>query len=134
MVVRMPNFDQAAEYLAVSGATKLTRQDRKHLEILEAAIGTKFCRTGCDGCYGSCPSQVPIWDILRYKMYFENYGDQKYAMSKYSQIPAASSAAACARCGAPCESACKYKLPVRERLLEAHAQLTFAGPGPEVQS
>lgn len=131
MVVRMPNFNQANEYLAVSGTTRLTQQDRRQLETLEAAITTRYCRPGCDACYGSCPQEVPIWDILRYKMYFENYGDQKYAMAEYRQIPASSSAAACAGCSAPCEAACRYGIRVRERLLEAHTQLTFAEPGSE---
>ncbi len=131
MVVRMPNFDLAGEYLAVSGATSLTRENRRHLDILEAAISAKYCRPGCDGCYGSCPKEVPVWDILRYKMYFENYGDQKAAMAKYSQIPVAQTAAVCAGCSAPCEAACPYGLPVRDRLLEAHGQLNFAQPVPE---
>ena len=134
MVVRMPNFDQATEYMAVSGTTRLTRQDRKHLDILETAIGKQFCRTGCDGCFGSCPRGVPIWDILRYKMYFENYGDQKYAMVKYGQIPASQTVDGCAACPAPCDSACRYGLPVRKRLLEAHAQLTFALSKPEEEA
>jgi predicted aldo/keto reductase-like oxidoreductase len=127
MVVRMPNFDQADEYLAVSGITKLTPEDHEHLETLEAAISTSYCRPGCDGCYGSCPRDVPIWDILRYKMYFENYGDQKYAMAKYQRIPVSQTAATCAGCGAPCVAACRYHLPVQNRLREAHNQLTFTG-------
>jgi predicted aldo/keto reductase-like oxidoreductase len=130
MVVRMPNFDQANEYLAVSGTTRLTRRDRGFLATLERAIGDKYCRPGCDGCLGSCPKDVPIWDILRYKMYFENYGDQKYAMAKYSRIPGSQTAAACAGCSAPCEASCRYNLRIRERLLEAHAQLTFPSPMP----
>jgi uncharacterized protein len=128
MVVRMPNFDQADEYLAVSGTTRLTPADRENLEILEAEITTRYCRPGCDACHGSCPDEVPIWDVLRYKMYFENYGEQKYAMAKYRKIPVSRNASACAGCSAPCEPTCRYRLPVRERLLEAHAQLSFAGP------
>jgi uncharacterized protein len=131
MVVSMRNFDQVAEYLAVSGTTSLTQRDKKHLETLEAAISTSYCRPGCDGCYGSCPQGVPVWDILRYKMYFENYGDQKFAMERYGLIPVSASAAACAGCRAPCEQACRYRIPVRARLLEAHNQLTFTSPAPE---
>jgi len=128
MVVRMPNFDQVAEYLAVSGSTTLTPRDEEYLDVLESAISTKYCRPGCDSCYGSCPREVPIWDILRYKMYYENYGDQKYAMERYQRIPEPNTAAACAGCSAPCSTACRYHIPVRERLLEAHSQLTFARP------
>jgi predicted aldo/keto reductase-like oxidoreductase len=71
---------------------------------------------------------VPIPDILRYKMYFENYGDQKNAMAKYRSIHPSQTAAACAGCHAPCEASCRYNLRIRERLLEAHTQLTFAAP------
>ncbi len=131
MVVRMPNFDQANEYLAVSGTTRLTKRDHELLGILEEAISARYCRPGCDDCHGSCPREVPIWDILRYKMYFENYGEQKHAMAEYTQIPAPNSAACCAGCSAPCEAACRYRIPVRQLLMEAHTQLTFAGPGPE---
>jgi predicted aldo/keto reductase-like oxidoreductase len=134
MVVSMRNFDQVAEYLAVSGTASLTRKDKKHLDTLESAIGRKYCRPGCDGCFGSCPRGVPIWDVLRYKMYFENYGDQKYAMEKYARISAPNTAASCGGCNAPCEAACRYRIPVRERLLEAHAQLSFASPSPEEES
>ncbi len=131
MVVRMPNFDLAGEYLAVSGATSLTRENRRHLQVLEAEISAKYCRPGCDGCYGACPKEVPIWDILRYKMYFENYGHQKAAMAEYRQIPVAQTASVCVGCSAPCEAACPYGLAVRDRLMEAHSQLSFAGLAPE---
>ena len=131
MVVSMRNFDQVAEYLAVSGSTALTRRDQQYLETVKASIGNRYCRPGCDGCYGSCPQGVPIWDVLRYKMYFEHYGDQKFAMERYGLIPVANRASVCYGCPAPCDKACRYGLPVRNRLLEAHAQLTFAAPGPE---
>jgi len=134
MVVSMRNFEQVGEYLAVSGTTGLARQDKKYLEILKAEISPKYCRPGCDGCFGSCPRAVPIWDILRYKMYFENYGDQKFAMQRYGRIPEATSAAACAGCSAPCEAACRHGVAVRARLLEAHSQLNFAAPVPQEES
>jgi len=126
MIVGMRNYDQINEYLSVSGTTSLSLEDRSRLEILEAAATKRYCRPGCDGCLGSCPADVPIWDILRYKMYFENYGDQKYAMNLYRQLPASQTVGMCVNCPAPCDSACRYGLPVRERLLEAHRQLTLA--------
>jgi predicted aldo/keto reductase-like oxidoreductase len=126
MIVGMRNYDQINEYLSVSGTTSLNQEDQRRLEILEAAATRSYCRPGCDGCYGSCPADLPIPDILRYKMYFENYGDQKYAMNLYRQLPASQTAEICVNCSAPCNSSCRYELPVRERLLEAHRQLTLA--------
>jgi predicted aldo/keto reductase-like oxidoreductase len=126
VVIRMPNFDQVNEYLAVSGTTKLTGQDRRHLDIVSASIGAQYCRPGCSGCYGVCPRDVPVWDVLRYKMYFENYGEQKRAIERYRQVPVAQRASACADCEAPCERTCPYRVRVRERLVEAHRQLSLA--------
>jgi predicted aldo/keto reductase-like oxidoreductase len=126
VVIRMPNFEQVDEYLAVSGTARLGAEDRRHLEIVEASVGARYCRPGCSGCYGACPRDVPVWDVLRYKMYFENYRDEKRAIERYHEIPAVHRASACAGCDAPCERTCPYGVRVRERLVEAHAQLSFA--------
>jgi len=126
MIIGMRNYDMVSEYLSVSGTTSLTDEDSGHLETLRAAISPVYCRPGCDGCLGSCPHDVPVANILRFKMYFENYGDEKYAMRRYRELPASQSAAVCADCSAPCEDACIYNLPVRRRLIEAHSQLTMA--------
>jgi predicted aldo/keto reductase-like oxidoreductase len=125
MVVRMPSFDQADEYLAVSGTTRLGAEDRRNLEIVRAAVTHVYCRPGCDGCLGACPRNVPVADILRYKMYFENYREEKYAIGKYDEVPAARRAGNCRDCDAPCEAACPYGVRIRERLAAADTQLTL---------
>jgi predicted aldo/keto reductase-like oxidoreductase len=125
IVIRTRNYDQVDEYLSVSGTTSLTARDERHLETLAAAIGPEYCRPGCDGCADACPRGVPIADVLRYRMYYEHYGDQKFAMERYGLVPARNRATECGGCPAPCESACPYGLRVRSRLLDAHAQLTW---------
>ena len=125
MVVSMANYDRVNEYLAVSGATTLTAEDRHDLRTLAAAIGPIYCRPGCDACLGTCPSNVPIADVLRYKMYFEHYGEEKSAMERYRQVPVSERAGACLSCRAPCEQACRYGVRVRERLVDAHRQLSI---------
>lgn len=125
MVVRMPSFDQADEYLTMSGTTRLEAGDHHHLEMLAAAVSRDYCRPGCDGCHGACPRDVPVADILRYKMYFENYREEKYALAKYLEVPAARRAWNCADCTSPCEAACPYGVRIRERLNAAHRQLTL---------
>jgi predicted aldo/keto reductase-like oxidoreductase len=126
MIIGMRNFDQVDEYLSVSGYESLDEADEAMLASLEAAIGNIYCRPGCSACYGSCPQNVPIWDVLRYKMYFENYRDEKYAMERYERLPASRTAEACLGCDAPCEKACIHNIPIRARLAEAHNQLRFA--------
>lgn len=126
VVIRMPNVDRVAEYLAVSGTTRLTKENREHLELAAAAISPIYCRPGCSGCEGACPRDVPVPDVLRYKMYFEHYGAEKRAMQKYGQVPVSQRASDCAECDAPCERACPYGVRVRERLVDAHRQLSLA--------
>jgi predicted aldo/keto reductase-like oxidoreductase len=126
LVVSMPNYDRVAEYLAVSGTTALAARDRRYLETVAAEIGPRYCRPGCGACHDACPRGVPVADILRYKMYFEDYGEEKFAMQRYGLVPASARPSRCAGCEAPCETACPYGLRVRERLVEADRQLRFA--------
>lgn len=126
LVVSMRNYDQVAEYLAVSGATALTSRDRRYLELVAAEVGPQYCRPGCRDCYDACPHGVPVADILRYRMYFEHYGDQKFAMQRYALLPVSQRPLPCAGCDAPCEIACRHGLRVRDRVTGADRQLRFA--------
>ena len=126
LVVSMPNYDRVAEYLAVSGTTTLAARDERYLETVAAEIGPRYCRPGCGACHDACPRGVPVADILRYKMYFEDYGEEKFAMQRYGLVPASARPSRCAGCEAPCEAACPYGLRVRDRLSEADRQLRFA--------
>ena len=81
LVVSMQNYDRVAEYLAVSGTTSLTPRDRGYLQTIAAEVSPRYCRPGCRACHDVCPQGVPVADILRYKMYFEDYGEEKFAHS-----------------------------------------------------
>jgi ferredoxin len=59
-------------------------------------------------------------------MYFEDYGEEKFAMQRYGLVPASVRPSRCEACDAPCEGACPFGLRVRERLSEADRQLRFA--------
>jgi predicted aldo/keto reductase-like oxidoreductase len=126
LVVSMQNYDRVAEYLAVSGTTSLTARDERYLDTVAAAVGPRYCRPGCGSCHAACPHGVPVADILRYKMYFEDYGEEKFAMQRYGLVPTSTRPSRCEGCAAPCETACPYGLRVRERLSEADRQLRFA--------
>jgi predicted aldo/keto reductase-like oxidoreductase len=126
LVVSMPNYDRVAEYLAVSGTTRLSARDERYLATVAAEVGPRYCRPGCGACHDVCPRGVPVADILRYKMYFEDYGEEKFAMQRYGLVPASARPSRCAGCEAPCEAACPYGLRVRDRLSEADRQLRFA--------
>lgn len=122
--ITMTSIEQIDEYVAMSGNSGLSSKERKILEGYGALLDRDYCRPGCNGCLGSCPHNVPIHDILRYRLYFNNYSHEKYAMSRYARLPKSRTAVMCRSCPAPCEDHCPYNLAIRSKLIEAHSELT----------
>jgi hypothetical protein len=122
LVVTMSRFEQIDEYLYASGKA-VTANDVALLERYDQLTGNHYCRPGCGECLDSCPYGVPIDDILRYQMYARSYGQEKVAMDDYAGVDPSRNAAHCATCPAPCEAACPYDLPIRNRLTQAHREL-----------
>ncbi|MEO5364284.1 MAG: aldo/keto reductase [Magnetococcus sp. DMHC-8] len=124
LVVTIKTVDDLNLYLQASG-TLFTAADQRALDQYAALHGQSYCRTGCGDCMTACPQGVDIANILRYQMYFEDYGDEKRAMQSYAALPR--SAAPCLDCPAPtCTQACEHGLPVAGKLQAAHRTLTFA--------
>lgn len=124
LVVTMKSARDIDFYLQASGEA-LTAADMEVLDRYAALHGRDYCRTGCGDCETACPQGVPIASILRYQMYFDNYGDEKQAMRSYSGLPR--NVTACADCtDQVCNSACPYGLPVAFKLQAAHEALSFA--------
>lgn len=123
LVVTIKSVGDMGEYLQASGE-KFTKADSRILKQYEASYSDSYCRTGCGDCVGTCPSGVEIATILRYQMYFENYGMEKRAMEGYAKLEG--NAACCASCDdSSCEKACPYGLPVASMLRRAHEDLSF---------
>ena len=72
----------------------------------------------------ACPEQLPIHDVLRHRMYFEDYGWEKEAMRLYAGLDR--KADACVGCAAPCTGSCPHGIPIQQRTSEAHSLLTLA--------
>ncbi|MBF0183275.1 MAG: aldo/keto reductase [Magnetococcales bacterium] len=124
LVITIKTVDDLNLYVQASG-TPFTAADQRALDHYVALYGQSYCRTGCGDCMGSCAQGVDIANILRYQMYFADYGDEKRAMQNYAQLNN-SSAAACLTCTTPtCNGACHHALPVSAMLQAAHRSLTF---------
>jgi len=121
--ISMGTIEDIDELVAVSGRPKMSMKEKKVLEGYCALLGSDYCRPGCDGCLDSCPNNVPVHDILRYRLYFNNYGMEKYAMNMYSKLPELRRAGQCASCAGYCTSSCPYNIEVRSRLMRAHEEL-----------
>jgi predicted aldo/keto reductase-like oxidoreductase len=115
-VISFFEFQHVDEYLRASGG-ELSREDVAILERYDQLVAGSYCAPHCGACLGSCPEQVAINDVLRHRMYFEDYGDEKEAMRLYSNLE--KSASVCASCSAPCTGACPFGIPIQERMVEA---------------
>jgi ferredoxin len=94
------------------------------LEEYDRQILGSYCAPHCGQCLGACPEQLAIHDVLRHRMYFEDYGDEKEAMRLSSRLER--DASVCAGCAAPCAGACPVGIPIQERMVGAHEMLTLS--------
>lgn len=124
LVVTMRSADQVDEFVAASGGVKVTQTDRRLLHQYAALNDATYCRPLCNACEASCPQGVPIADVLRHKMYFEDYGDERVAREQYSAF--VRNASACVSCAhEQCVGACPGGLSIPELTRRAHRVLAI---------
>jgi aryl-alcohol dehydrogenase-like predicted oxidoreductase len=119
----MSSYSHVEEYVAASGQPL----DRASLDMIaryREQAGSRYCRVSCAECLPACPANVAVNDVLRYAMYYEDYGMERMAADYYAELEPGRKPLGCAGCSAPCEGACPHGLPVRERLLRSHEILT----------
>ncbi|MBF0359114.1 MAG: aldo/keto reductase [Magnetococcales bacterium] len=123
LVVTFKSVTHLDDYLPASGQP-FASVDQRFLDSYAAMYGSQYCRTGCGDCGPSCVEGVDIASILRYQMYFENYGEEKRAMMAYKDVE--KNAESCLACADDnCNSACSYGLSVGEKLRAAHRSLSM---------
>jgi predicted aldo/keto reductase-like oxidoreductase len=117
-LIGITSFEQLDDYVGASGG-RLSRLDLEEVNNYVALVKHTYCRPNCGECSPACPHGVAIPEILRYRMYAENYRLPSEARRKYAKLDEAGRPNNCADCPAPCESACPYGLAVRDRVVEA---------------
>ncbi len=105
------------EYLHASGK-QLAEADKATLDRYDRAIIGSYCAPHCGDCLDACPEEVPIADVLRHRMYFEDYHDERNAMELYAKLSV--NASACEGCSAPCLGSCPVGIDIPTRTRGAH--------------
>ena len=123
LVISFFETEHVDEYIHASGKS-MTTNDTAVLQKYDEMIAGTHCLANCGDCLGSCPHAVPINDVLRHRMYFEDYGDQKQAMQLYSALD--KNADSCLTCTAPCTGACPQNINIQDRMSGAHEKLSLA--------
>ena len=121
-VISFFELQHVDEYLNASGKP-LAPGDLAILEEYDRQILGTHCAPHCGACLDSCPEGVAIHDVLRHRMYFEDYGDEKEAMRLYAALE--KNASVCAGCSGPCLGSCPVGIPIPERARGAHELLTL---------
>ncbi|MGO9613476.1 MAG: aldo/keto reductase [Dissulfurispiraceae bacterium] len=124
LIVTMKTASDMELYLKASGA-EFTAADQDVLDRYARLYGSEYCRTGCGECERSCALGVEIASVMRYRMYFMDYGMEKRAMQSYALLK--KNASACAECvDRGCIGSCPHGLPVRDMLCHAHELMSFS--------
>jgi predicted aldo/keto reductase-like oxidoreductase len=122
LVISMTSAELIDEYVAASGAAKLSQHDFDLLAIYADMRVGNYCMPGCSACRESCPQDVRIAEVLRTRMYDVDYGDRALARSEYAQLGApASACVACAH--QACLNACPAGVPIAQFTREASIRL-----------
>jgi len=123
LVVSFTKVVQVDEYVYASGSA-VRPADVALLERYDQLTAGDYCQPHCGLCLDSCAYQLPINDVLRYRMYFKDYGWEKEGMRLYGKLDR--NAGACLDCAAPCAHTCPIGVPIRQKMLDAHELLRFA--------
>ena len=123
LIVSMKSPDMVDEYLVASGAPGQSRADAELLARYEARNGASQCRYGCGQCLDACPEQVPIDEVLRTRMYADDYRDLDLARGDYAAL--GRGAEACVGCAhQACRGACPYGLDIPALAAATHRKLS----------
>lgn len=114
----MSSYSHVEEYVSASGKP-LTKKDLEIIKNYQEVASNVYCRVSCRECLSSCPYGVAINDILRFAMYFENYGMEKEAMRYYNELDDERKPFKCSQCNGYCESACPYGIKIKNRLIQS---------------
>jgi hypothetical protein len=122
-VISFFEFQHVDEYLQASGGV-VSEADLALLAEYDRQIVGTYCAPHCGQCLSRCPEGLPIPDVLRHRMYFEDYRDEKEAMRLYAQLE--TKADVCTGCAAPCLGSCPVGIDIPARTRGAHAMLSLA--------
>jgi predicted aldo/keto reductase-like oxidoreductase len=122
LVVSFVQPQHLDEYIYASG-TALAAPDHALLRRYDDAIAGTYCPPHCGACLDHCSEGLAVNDVLRYRMYFEDYGLEKRGMQHYAQL--GKNASVCIGCTAPCTGHCPVGIPIQQRMSETHELLSI---------
>jgi len=121
----MPNMTiLMANIAAAHNKTKLTLKDKAIIEQYANATASGYC-TGCAKlCESTLYGNIPVSDIMRSLMYYDQYNNNQKAMETFRNIPATTRADLLKIDYADAEKVCPQKMPIEKLMKDAVAVLS----------
>jgi len=113
MLAVMDTMEKVELFAEAASLPAATAEEKQALKEARARDRGRVCLM-CGRC-SVCPRGVDVASILRFKMYYEEYGYREMAHDEYRSLLPAQRAENCDRCGV-CESVCRAGLPIRKLL------------------
>ncbi|MCP3984080.1 MAG: hypothetical protein GY723_06805 [bacterium] len=121
-IISMKSLDQVDEYVGASGWDDPHPADAGLLVRYARRTERSQCRYGCAECEGVCPAGVEISEVLRTRMYAEDYGDRELGEQGYAALQR--DATPCRLCpGTACAKACPHGVSIPELMRSAERLL-----------
>ncbi|MBI3783754.1 MAG: aldo/keto reductase [Deltaproteobacteria bacterium] len=120
LVISIYEQRQVDEYVYASGAP-VRSTDVALLERYDRLVSGDYCQPHCGVCLDSCEYDLPINDVLRYRMYFKDYHWESEGKRQYAKLDR--NASVCVTCAAPCAGKCPIAVPIQEKMADAHRWL-----------
>jgi predicted aldo/keto reductase-like oxidoreductase len=121
----MPNLTYLqANVAAALNKTKLSFEDHRLLNQYAGETASGYCAGCARLCESAIAENIPVSDIMRYLMYYHNYGNRWQATKKFHKLPEISRRRLVTTNYSKAESVCPQKIPIARFM--RHAVETFS--------
>lgn len=113
-----------ANVAAAIGKTKLSFQDKRLLEQYARETASGYCAGCANLCESAVEGNIPISDVLRYLMYYDNYGNHEQAVRLFNEIPSITRRRLAGFDYSKAEHLCPQKMPIAKLMGKAVEKFT----------
>lgn len=124
----MPNLTYLqANVAAALNKTRLSFEDHRILDQYAGETAGGYCAGCARLCESAIAENIPVSDVMRYLMYYHNYGNHRQAAEKFYKLPEISRRRLAAVDYSKAETICPQRIPIAGFM--QHAVDTFSGSG-----
>lgn len=122
----MPNLTYLqANAAAALDNPKLSSEDHRLLEQFAGETADGYCAGCARLCESTIAAEIPISDVMRYLMYYHNYGNRRQATEKFKRLPQISRRRLAEFDYSRAERVCPQNIPIAQFM--RYAVNTFTG-------